>query len=399
MFQRLVSHNEDLARLVDKGYAVAFHVSNYLVVRDIPYLDEAGDLHWGAIVTTLEFLDQDRVKPANHEIFFAGSHPHELAGSPIANLGGGATSVPLAGDAFQDVVVQRSFSNKPKPNGVFRDFVDFFEKIESYVSIISGPAMERHGVTPLTGKSVADEIEDPIFKFRDTLTNRAEIGELAAKFEDEVIAIIGLGGTGSYVLDYLVRTRVKSIRGFDGDKFHVHNAFRAPGRTSEGEFDKPKALVMQERYENFRHGLTLKSMMIDETSANEFDGVTFAFVCVDKGSSRARIFDLLISLGIPFIDVGMGLRKKPQGLTGSMRVTQFLPERAAAVRNRQFASEVDEPENEYRANVQIAELNALNASLAVVKYKQLRGFYRDDIPTDHLIFNVPEQKTYVGDAQ
>lgn len=395
MFQRLVSHNDDLARLVDKGYAVAFHVSNYLVVRDVPYLDATGALHVGAIVTHLEFLDQDRVKPNNHEIYFAGSHPHQVDGTPIANLGGGQTSVPLSGDAFIDVVIERSFSNKPKPNGEWRDFPDFFAKIESYVNIISGPAIERHEVSPLTGRSVADEIEDPIFKFRDTLTSRAEIGELASKFEDEVVAIIGLGGTGSYVLDYLVRSRVKAIRGFDGDKFHVHNAFRAPGRTSDGEFDKPKALVMQGRYENFRHGLSLKATFIDETSADEFDGVTFAFVCVDKGSARARIFDLLIGLGIPFIDVGMGPKKKPAGLTGSMRVTQFLPERATAVRSRQLASEVDEPENEYRANIQIAELNALNASLAVMKYKQLRGFYRDDIPTDHLIFNVAELKTYV----
>lgn len=395
MFQRLVSHNADLARLVDKGYAVAFHVSNYLIVRDVPYLDAVGTLHIGAIVTHLEFLDQDRVKPSNHEIYFAGSHPHQLDGTPIANLGGGQTSVPLVGDAFKDVVVERSFSNKPKRNGEWHDFSDFFDKIESYVNIISGPAIERHEVSPLTGKSVADEIEDPIFKFRDTLTSRAEIGELASKFEDEVVAIIGLGGTGSYVLDYLVRSRVKAIRGFDGDKFHVHNAFRAPGRTSDGEFDRPKARVLQERYENFRHGLSLTSTFIDATSADELDGVTFAFVCVDKGQARARIFDLLIGLGIPFIDVGMGPKKKPAGLTGSMRVTQFLPERATAVRNRQLASEVDEPENEYRANIQIAELNALNASLAVMKYKQLRGFYRDDIPTDHLIFNIAELKTYV----
>jgi hypothetical protein len=171
------------------------------------------------------------------------------------------------------------------------------------------------------------------------------------------------------------------------------------GPLVEGEFDKPKATVMQDRYENFRHGLTLKNIVIDETSASEFEGVTFAFVCVDKGSSRARIFDLLIGLGIPFIDVGMGLRKKPAGLTGSIRVTQFLPERAMAQRERKFASEVDEPENEYRANIQLAELNALNASLAVMKYKQLRGFYRDDFPADHLIFNIADLKTYVENLE
>jgi hypothetical protein len=71
-----------------------------------------------------------------------------------------------------------------------------------------------------------------------------------------------------------------------------------------------------------------------------------------------------------------------------------MPERAAEVRGRNFASEVDEPENEYRANIQIAELNALNAALAVIKYKQLRGFYRDDIPADHSIFNIADLTMY-----
>jgi hypothetical protein len=77
-----------------------------------------------------------------------------------------------------------------------------------------------------------------------------------------------------------------------------------------------------------------------------------------------------------------------------MRVTEFLVDGAAAMRARKFAVEVHEPANEYHTNIQIAELNALNASLAVIKYKQLRGFYRTDIPADHHVFNIAELKTY-----
>ncbi|MGD0900464.1 MAG: ThiF family adenylyltransferase, partial [Thermoguttaceae bacterium] len=36
-----------------------------------------------------------------------------------------------------------------------------------------------------------------------------------------------------------------------------------------------------------------------------------------------------------------------------------------------------EAENEYSRNVQIADLNALNATLAVIKWKKLRGYYHD----------------------
>jgi hypothetical protein len=34
---------------------------------------------------------------------------------------------------------------------------------------------------------------------------------------------------------------------------------------------------------------------------------------------------------------------------------------------------VDDPDDIYRKSVQIAELNALNACLAVIRYKQVRG--------------------------
>ena len=177
-------------------------------------------------------------------------------------------------------------------------------------SIISGPAIELYNANPYTFRVVEEVVSDSVFKFHDTLTSRAEITDLSAKFKDDVIAIIGLGGTGAYVLDFLVKTPVREIRAFDLDSFHVHNAFRSPGRLEPTELDKTKAEVYRSRYDNFRTGLSVEPKLIDSSCSGDLDGVTFAFVCVDKGSSRAGIFDLLISKGIPFIDVGMGLNRK-----------------------------------------------------------------------------------------
>jgi len=42
----------------------------------------------------------------------------------------------------------------------------------------------------------------------------------------------------------------------------------------------------------------------------------------------------------------------------------------------------DEAVNEYSKNVQISELNALNAALAVIKWKKLCGYY-DDATKEH----------------
>ena len=348
MYQKLVSHNEDIERLVEKGYAVAFD-SNYLIIRDIPYLDSQRQLQIGAIVTKLVFIDNERVTQDDHQVFFAGSVPHNLDGTPIPNLAGGPTQLALS-PASSDVVVQRSFSNKPRIGGKFRDF---FEKIESYVNIISGPAIELCKANPHTFRVVEEMVSDSVFKFHDTLTSRAEIADLSAKFKNDVIAVIGLGGTGVYVLDFLVKTPVREIRAFDRDPFHVHNAFRSPGRLETAEFGKTKAEVYHSRYDNFRTGISVEPKLIDSSCSDNLNGVTFAFVCVDKGSSRSGIFDLLISKGIPFIDVGMGLNRKNDSLNGMLRATYYSVEHGQKVREKGLAEEADSQNDLYRTNIKL----------------------------------------------
>lgn len=377
MLKTLANHNEDLKRLLDKGYAVGFD-SNCLLVRDIPYLDAAGSLQWGMIVSKLIFVDEHHVRPDGHQIWFAGSHPHGLDGAPVRGLGGGTGPFTLS-DRASDVVVQRSFSHKLKADGSVRDYVDLFEKIETYVAAISGPAIAKYDVTALTWRDCDDEIEESVFKLRDTMTSRAELSDLAQRFREDVVAVIGLGGTGSYVLDFLVKTPVREIRAFDADRFYVHNAFRSPGRLTaaddEGELGALKASVYGSRYGNFRHGLHIEPVFIDGSSGSHLDGVTFAFVCVDKGSSRKQIFDLLVARQIPFIDVGMGLTRKPGPISGTVRMTYYPPASASEMRLRGYSPEADPREDVYRTNIQIAELNALNACLAVMRFKQLRSFY------------------------
>jgi len=221
------------------------------------------------------------------------------------------------------------------------------------------------------------------------------IGDLAAKFAKEVVAIIGLGGTGAYVLDYLVKTNVLEIRGYDPKPFHVHNAFRSPGRLLAEELGKSKAEVYQARYENFRKGLRLETKAIDSGCEADFAGVTFAFVCVDSGTARAEIFDLLTRLGIPFVDVGMGLVRQNGALAGMVRTTVLKPENASEIRTRGLVPLTDPPGNEYRTNIQIAELNALNASMAMLAYKQHCGFYAQALPAYHLLMNTALPRLFV----
>lgn len=392
MFQRLVSHNDDIRRLVDKGYAIGFD-NNCLVVRDIPYLDLNLQLQIGAFVAKLVFVDQNKVIQDDHQVYFAGSFPYNLDGKPIPNLAGGPLQLPLSPQC-NDVIVQRSFSNKPMIAG---KFTDFFEKIESYVSIISGPAMEKFEVSPLTFRSVESEQEDSMFKFQDTLTSRAEITDLSAKFKDDVIAIIGLGGTGSYVLDFLAKTPVKEILLFDTDPYHVHNAFRSPGRLQKKELGKLKTSIYRSRYSNFRKGLKAIPKFIDETCKKDLLDVNFAFVCVDKGVSRAGIIDLLSDMKIPFIDVGMGLSRKANTIRGMIRTSYFPTDDEKINELRKMVPHTNNPDDVYKTNIQIGELNALNACMAVIRYKQLRGFYAESLVNYNLLFDISDLRIVGSD--
>lgn len=378
MLHQLASHNVDIKQLIDKGYAVGID-SNYLVIRDIPYLNDKLELQWGSIVSKLVFMDKDSVKQQDHQVFFCGSHPFNIEGAQIPNMGGGSHNLPLKGD---DLKVERSFSNKPVgSNG----FANHFLKIESYVTIISGPAIHKYEVSPYTFRMV-DDPSTSVFKIRDTLTSRAEITDLAEKFKDDVIAIIGLGGTGSYILDLISKVGVAEIKGFDSDEYYIHNVFRSPGQFRTADLNKKKAEVYQHRYENLRNGITLKDIRIDSESKDEMKDVTFAFVCVDNGDSRSEIFKLLLELKIPFIDVGMGLHRAKGPIDGLVRTSYYSAENASDLVKKSIAPMADHPDDVYRTMIQIAELNALNASLAVIKYKQTKGFYVEEESNNHLLF-------------
>jgi len=54
--------------------------------------------------------------------------------------------------------------------------------------------------------------------------------------------------------------------------------------------------------------------------------------------------------------------------------------------------------NEYNTNIQIAELNALNAAFAVIKWKKLRGVYLDLEGEHHSTFTIDGNAVINDDA-
>ena len=127
-----------------------------------------------------------------------------------------------------------------------------------------------------------------------------------------------------------------------------------------------------------RKGVIAHACNIDQSNIHELFKMVFVFICIDDGASKKLIFRELEKAGIPFIDVGMGLylNKDTLALGGQIRVTASTNDKRDHVKNRVSFSE-GIGQNEYNRNIQIADLNAYNASLAVIKWKQIFGFYQD----------------------
>jgi len=65
-------------------------------------------------------------------------------------------------------------------------------------------------------------------------------------------------------------------------------------------------------------------------------------------------------------------------LGGIVRTTTSTPKQREHVRTKNRISfSAGDGNNEYDRNIQIADLNALNAALAVIAWKKMTGFYND----------------------
>ena len=358
---------EGLRELLDARYSLSI-IGAHLVVNDVWYLDEQGELRKATLAAPLTQPTPTTVgAPQNHQMFWSGGQPHYVNGTPIEGLNNIHADLRLG-----EMHYTRHLSNKPSEG-----FSTYTLLVEHYVTLISGPVEAKFGVTARTGAVYDVPAETSPFKVRDTFSARAELTELNRRLADDRISIIGLGGTGAFVFDFMVKTPVHSIDAFDFDIFEVHNGFRSPGEVDFDRFGHPKTEVYRKKFEPFRHRLTFHKKRVAAGDESLFADTTFAFVCIDDGPSRAEICAMLVKLGIPFIDVGMGIENEGDRLDGLLRTTLFTPKTAdQAIENVPLDAKPEE--GAYRVFVQIAELNALNAAAAVIRYKQLRGFYADE---------------------
>jgi hypothetical protein len=368
MSRRPIALSPDLTRLQNEGYDLDVQ-HGYLLVRDVPFVTAARVVMRGILISKLELSGDRTNKPTDHVCYWTGEHPCHSDGRKIAAFENSSAPQDLA----QGLRADFTFSAKA-------DYRDYFHKVTTYIGRIEAEAaVIDPTATARTFPAIADVACQSPFKYIDTASSRAGIATANGKLAGQRIGIVGLGGSGAYILDLVAKTEAAEVHIFDGDVFSQHNAFRSPGAATLAQLTaKPKKVAyLAEIYSAMKNGITPHDVFLDAGNVALLDGLTFVFLCLDKGPAKRAVVERLVANGTPFVDVGMGVLLDDGQLQGIVRITASTPETRANAEPHISYSDDDGQANEYATNIQIAELNALNATLAVIRWKKLFGVYRD----------------------
>lgn len=380
MSHKLINHSSDIKKLCSQGYEVEI-IGNYLLVHSIPYLNAKKEVVKGTLVTNVSIANNRVIRPDNHVINFVGEFPCNIDGTMISQIKHSSNTINLG----EGIIVNHSFSNKPA-NG----YSDYFEKVTQYIKIISAPAKHIDpDITPQTYKVIESLEKDSVLNYTDTNSSKAEIDAINYKLSGLKIGIIGLGGTGSYILDFVAKTLVAEIHLFDKDKFLQHNAFRAPGAPSLEQLNEsiPKVEYYNRIYSKMHRYIIPHELYINKTNLGLLKDLDFVFICIDKSEVKKPIFEYLESLNISFIDTGIGVSRVDDSLIGMVRTTTSTNK----MRNHVWKDRVsfaDEEDEDYSSNIQIAEINALNAVFAIMKWKKIYRFFNDLEKEHHSSYSI-----------
>lgn len=151
------------------------------------------------------------------------------------------------------------------------------------------------------------------------------------------------------------------------------------------------------------HVGSLEAWRREAADGGRLSAITLASVCsawngslAADAEARPEIMRWLRDRGVPFIDVGMSFREGQGGLTGIAKVTAYRPGDETTL---PITAALQPGEDDYSSNVQIAELNALNATLAVIQWKRYLGFYATHTTSNQTVYKLYLNELRNGNAQ
>ena len=309
-------------------------------------------------------------------------------GTPIGHYIGGD------GQSWSHISIRKGSQAKPEDDVSARDLIHRYAK-------------QIVGAVAAAGYNAPAFLAAPNpFKIPNTFEARSDIGPVQDRIRGTRIAIIGVGGTGSYILDLMAKTPVAKIHLLDPDDLDWHNFIRAPGAPTTEEIETQrnqplgKVDYYHAKYSSLREGIHTHAIRVDnQAQFAEFFSehhIDFAFVCIDQlpdgdSSRQDVVYAALSEARVPFIDSGVSITLANGAVGGAVTTSAYAEGSLGwhAIPNARVQGGLPG----YR-NVQLPEVNALAASLAVMEWRRRTGqyvsktspsFYRHRLETPRIV--------------
>lgn len=309
-------------------------------------------------------------------------------GTPIGNQVGGD------GRTWSNISIHKGSQSSPEEDGAASDVV------HRYAKHIVG-AVSAAGYSEPAALTMPDPFHIP-----NTFEVRADIAPVQDRIRGQRIAIIGLGGTGAYLLDLISKTPVSEIHLLDSDCVDWHTLKRAPGAPTAEEIELVRAGSLlkvdyyHSKYGAFRDGIHPHPFQVDGPSTfARFladHPIDYAFVCIDQltdGDSARQdaVYCAVMEAGVPFIDSGVSITLEDCAVRGAVTTTSYDAGSDAwkAIPNARLEGAAPG----YR-NVQLPEVNAAAATFAVMEWRRRTGQYVSEAPSFYQKFRLEKGRTY-----
>ena len=291
-------------------------------------------------------------------------------GNPIENYIDGD------GKTWSHISIKRGTPGNPTPDETAHDL------LHRYAKHIVG-ALSAAGYPELAALALPDPFHIP-----NTFEARAAISPVQDRIRGQSVAIIGLGGTGAFLLDIIAKMPVSEIHLLDSDRVNWHTFKRAPGAPTSAEIELVRAGPLlkvdyyNSKYVDFRDGIHAHPVRVEspelfaEFVANHH--VNFVFICIDQlteGDSARQdaVYRAVSAAGVPFIDSGVSITLKDCAVSGAV-TTSFYEPGSDVWENAIPDARLDGDAPGYR-NVQLPEVNAAAAVFAVMEWRRRTGQY------------------------
>ena len=346
---------EDLLRQAAQARGWTIELGqNRISVRGVPYRKKDGEAGTCQVLVETQDDGQTMKAPENgsgasHAAVLIGvsqGHAYQATGEAVGNV------------LWTDNANQCVISIK-RDEG---EYVNAWHALFVYTATIAGEV----------GLEDRDQVER-VFKFEIEGEDSREMKAWRNRARGQRVAIVGLGGVGLWILDLMSKTYVKEIRIWDGDVIEGRNLLRAPGWAGQDAIGKNKAQYFGEHYQRMREGISIHAEYWQpDDHSDVLRDLDFVFVAIDKEATRTALCSSLEELGIPFIDVGMGIELRKGQVRGSCQVF-FSGEDPG--RWRIGIPTVEGAGEEDYYDLQLADMGGLNAALAVGTWRRHIGQY------------------------